>query len=242
MQVPFQKLLRPGRLVDSFRVRRFRRAFAALPIDETRTVLYLGTPYGGWAVPDGLIGREWVCYCVGAGEDISFELALMDRYDCEVVSFDPSEGSELHAREAAEGRESFRFMRVGVADRDGTMKMWTALEPEHVALSAANLQRTDTAMDVPIRSLPSVMAELGHERIDLLKLAVEGLEYDLVPKLDLSGMGVKVFGLEFTQLRPPAEAGELVRALRSRGYVPIFRNPSGGEPARTTMTFVRDDR
>jgi FkbM family methyltransferase len=225
-------------LIDAVRARLFRRAFLKLPIEAGHEILYLGTSYGGWAIPDGVLGNGSVCYCVGAGADISFELDLLDRFGCEVVSFDPAPESELHAMEAAAGRPNYSFMCVGVTDHDGSMQMWVADDPEHIALSGANLQRTSHAVDVPVRSLPSVMDELGHSRIDLLKLAVEGLEYDLVPKLDLAAMGVKIFGLEFSQLVSPRRAAELVSHIRAQGYVPVFRNPR--EQRRTTMTFLHD--
>jgi FkbM family methyltransferase len=233
------KLFHPPKLMDALRVRLFRRAFGRLPIESGHEIAYLGTSYGGWAIPDGVIDGGSVAYCVGAGGDISLELELMDRYGCQVVSFDPAQESEVHALAEANGRSNYRFMCVGVTDHDGAMQMWVADDPEHMALSGANLQRTSHAVDVPVRSLPSVMSELGHERVDLLKLSVEGLEYDLVPKLDLSGMGVKIFALEFSQLVRPKRAAELVALLRSQGYVAVFRNPR--EQRRTTLTFLRED-
>lgn len=234
------KLAQPSKLLDSLRVRRFRRAFAKLPIESGWDVAYLGTPYGGWAVPEGVIDANWVCYCVGAGGDISFELELLDRYGCEVVSFDPAEEAEAVAEGAAAGHARFTFMRVGIAEHDGTMQMWRASDPNHMALSSANLQRTKETVAVPVRSLSSVMEQLEHERIDLLKLALEGYEYELVPQLDLRALGVQVFDLELNQLAAPRRAAALVQHIRSQGYVPIFRHP-GGTHLRTTLAFARTD-
>jgi hypothetical protein len=113
MRARLAKLAQPSKLLDSLRVRRFRRAFAKLPIESGWDTIYLGTPYGGWAVPDGVIDADWVCYCVGAGGDISFELELMDRYGCEVVSFDPAAEAETIALREAAGRAPFTFRGVG---------------------------------------------------------------------------------------------------------------------------------
>jgi Methyltransferase FkbM domain len=131
-------------------------------------------------------------------------------------------------------------MRVGIAEHDGTLRMWRASDPNHMALSSANLQRTKETVAVPVRSLSSVMAELEHERIDLLKLALEGYEYELVPQLDLRSLGVRVLDLELNQLVAPRRAASLVRHIRSQGYVPIFRHP-GGAHSRTTLAFARTD-
>jgi FkbM family methyltransferase len=231
------KLTQPSKLLDSLRVRHFRRAFAKLPVEQGWDIAYLGTTYGGWAVPDGVIDADWVCYCVGAGGDISLELELIDRYGCEVVSFDPAEESERAALHAAGDRTRFTFMCVGIAEHDGTMQMWKASDPNHMALSSTNLQRTKETVAVPVRSLSSVMAELQHERIDLLKLALEGLEYDLVPRLDLPALGVKVLSVEFNQLVAPRRAATLVQHIRSQGYVPV----AAAALPRTTLTFARTD-
>ncbi|NJL16280.1 MAG: hypothetical protein HC938_02870 [Nitrospira sp.] len=50
----------------------------------------IGTGYGGWFVPTGLLSDQSLCYGVGAGEDISFEVELINRYKCEVHCFDPT--------------------------------------------------------------------------------------------------------------------------------------------------------
>jgi hypothetical protein len=38
----------------------------------------LGTEYGGWPVVDNMIGKHTIVYSIGIGEDISFDLAVMD--------------------------------------------------------------------------------------------------------------------------------------------------------------------
>ena len=46
------------------------------------------------------------------------------------------------------------------------------------------------------------MAELGDTRIDLLKIDVEGGEYQLLPTLDLNALGVKVFAIPLRRTAP----------------------------------------
>jgi hypothetical protein len=47
---------------------------------------------------------------------------------------------------------------------------------------------------LPLEQGPRIVAmnELGDERIDLLKLDVEGAEYDVIPSFDLAALGVRV--------------------------------------------------
>jgi FkbM family methyltransferase len=218
-----QKLARPAKVRTAVRKRLFKRRMDMLPLEYDWALVHIGTVYGGWVVPDGVIESDWVCYCAGAGDDITFELGLIERYGCTVVAFDPAPESAEHVRHAAAGVEEFTFFPVGIGPYDGNTEMYVAENPEHMALSAANIQATDRKVDVPVRSLPSVMRQMGHERVDLLKLDLEGWEYEVLPALDLGRMGVRVLAVELIHARPAREALALVDALRACGFVPVHR-------------------
>lgn len=53
----------------------------------------IGTKYGGWVIPVNLLNENSICYCVGCGEDISFDLGLI--------------GSSTVSVEAGQDRGSF---------------------------------------------------------------------------------------------------------------------------------------
>lgn len=59
---------------------RNRAAREALPLlfrpDVRDDLVRLGSDYGGWWVPAGDVKPDVVAYCAGAGEDITFDLAL----------------------------------------------------------------------------------------------------------------------------------------------------------------------
>ena len=44
---------------------------------------------GGWTVPAEAIAPGAICYCAGVGEDVSFDLALIEKHACEVFSIRP---------------------------------------------------------------------------------------------------------------------------------------------------------
>jgi FkbM family methyltransferase len=193
---------------------------------------YLGTGYGGWAVPRGVIGADWVCYCAGAGIDISFDLALAQRFGCQVVTLDPTDEARENAARAAAGEPRLRFEQVAVWSSDGELRMYHAADPSHRTLSADNLQRAETWTTVPARSLPSLMRELGHERIDLLKLDVEGAEYELLDQVASGALGVSVLCVEMHPTRGTGPAVEAFRALLAAGFRLVDRR--GGD-----FTFYR---
>jgi FkbM family methyltransferase len=214
------------RLRASVRWRLFTRRIGRLPIADPypHPIVFLGSHYGGYGVPDGVIDSGWVCYCAGTGADISFDLALVERYGCEVFAYEPAPEAGRYVQEASAGVERFKFMPVGLGPSDGSVTFFRAADPEHMALSTSDLQGTRDAVEAPVRSVPSLMKELGHERVDLLKLAVEGMEYELLDSLDLRALGVRLLLVEFTWSQPASAAFRATDRLRAAGYLPVYRN------------------
>src|SRR5690242_18859561 len=66
--------------------------------DSNEKMERLGTGNGAWVVPISLIDENSICYCVGCGEDISFDLELIKRFNCEVFSFDPTPKAIQHIK------------------------------------------------------------------------------------------------------------------------------------------------
>jgi hypothetical protein len=62
-----------------------------------KNLLRLGTAYGGWIIPvDAGLTADSICYCVGAGEDISFDCALVERFHCQVRVIEPTPRAVQH--------------------------------------------------------------------------------------------------------------------------------------------------
>jgi FkbM family methyltransferase len=225
--------IRPAKWRNAVRRRLFAAALPrGIELHPRADIEHVGTPYGGWPVPLELLDRSSTVYSVGAGDDVSFDLGLIERFGCEVHSFDPTEGAARHVASQPEPR--LRFHNVAVWTRTGTLTMYRAANPAHIALSAANLQGTRETVAVPCRSIESVRAELGHERIDLIKLTVDGGEYELLPSLPLRRWGTRVLIVAFHHNRPARAALSLVEALGGDGFAPVARR-------ETALTFAQVD-
>src|SRR5438445_317571 len=79
----------------------FERRVARVPIASGVPVVALGSDYGGWNIPEDAVVEGQVCYCVGAGGDISFDLELIRRYGAIVRAVDPVEAFGVAALEDA---------------------------------------------------------------------------------------------------------------------------------------------
>lgn len=178
----------------------------------------IGSRYGGWIVPMALIRPDWVCYCGGVGEDITFDLGLIERLGCTVFAFDPTPRAVAHVASHAAAERRFHFMPVGLWSKDATLKFFAPRDPTHVSHSVLNLQETDAYFEAPCRSLPSLMAELGHRRIDLLKIDIEGAEHAVVRSMLKHGIRPTVLCLEIDQPVPPLRFGTTVARVLAAGY------------------------
>ena len=218
----------------------------------------IGTHYGGWCVPVELIDEDWICYCVGAGEDISFDLGLIESFGCRVFAFDPTPRALAHfestKRAVEEGRSApinnnpeqcyqassdifsrMAFYPVGLWKKAKRMKFFAPQDPSHVSHSILNLQKTDRYFVADCKPLDLLMRELGHSRIDLLKLDIEGAEHSVARSIIKNGnIRPKILAIEFDQPVTLYRMMDTMLRLTEAGYVPV--NLNGWD-----MTFLRQD-
>jgi FkbM family methyltransferase len=198
--------------IDAIRLRR------KLAVEEGADVVRIGTTYGGWTIPAGLLAEDSVCYLAGLGEDASFDLSLIERFGCTVHAFDPVPEASTYAATVSRREPRFVFSPVGLWSSDGTLRFYDNAEPGFVSRSATNMHSTGSFAEAPVRSVDSLMAEYGHGHVDLLKLSVEGSEYELVDDLIAKRIPVTVLCVEFAQPAPLAPIVDRVRALDAAGY------------------------
>jgi FkbM family methyltransferase len=152
------------------------------------------------------------------GEDITFDLALHER-GCTVVAIDPVPRAAAHVAAHGPRDDRFLFIPAGLAARDGVVSFYAPQDPAHVSYSMTNLQRTGTAEELPVKSLRSIMADTSHERIDILKMDIEGAEYDVLNQIIDGGPLPPVLCVEFDQPAPLTKTLWTVIRLRRRGYL-----------------------
>jgi FkbM family methyltransferase len=232
--VPDLAKLRPAKVRSALRRRWFENRMERLPTEPMDGLQALGSDYGYWVVPVDWIDSSWTCYCVGAGGDITFERELLARYAPTVRSFEPDEDYIGRIEVTAEDAEHFSAYQMAIAPIDGPIRMQRTHIPGSRSLSPVDLYDTQEYVEVPGRTLPSLMDEFGDDRVELLKMDVEGGEYDLLPTLDLAAMGVRVFCIQLHHTGTLRDARALIERIRGQG----FRLVNYDEAVR--LTFVRD--
>ena len=128
------------------------------PLDESSTVFDVGAYDGDWAG------------------------ALWDRYHPTIYAFEPSRRPRraLTAGVGANDRVHVFDYGLGRSDHVGRLGLAAAGSGFHKAGVMG-------AVDVPVRDIAGVLEELGLERLTLLKVNIEGGEYDLLDRLAETG-------------------------------------------------------
>ena len=187
-----------------------------------------GSMSGGWLLPSDLISPNWLVYDFGIGDDISFDIALVERHGCAIHAFDPT--PEAVAFMANKSLPGFHFHPVGVWNEDTTIKFWAPRYADYVSYSALNLRQTSDYVECAVKTIRSLAVELGHAHIDLIKMDIEGAEQFVIPSLIADGIRPTVLCVEYDQpyeifsrfsIRCFRSALRLHRELRIAGYLPI---------------------
>lgn len=181
------------------------------------SLVRLGGNFAGWRVPSEGLSRDSVCYCVGVGEDVTFDLALIDRFNCQVFSFDPTPKAVTYMSNVGTSPE-LRFLPVGVAGSNREARFFSPRNPSHASFSMLNLQHTQDSILAPVRTLKTLMVELGHDTIDLLKLDIEGAEYEVLDSLHRYAIYPSILCVEFDQPHSVFDTWRAIRRLHRAGY------------------------
>ena len=141
----------------------------------------------GWKYIPELLGPQSVVYSLGVGDSIDLDIDLIHRYSLTVHAFDPTPYS-LEWVEGLEVPENFRFHPWAAAGEDGSLRLFRRVNKRGKrsgVMWTAEGDAGDDAdfIDAPAYTLATIMQKLGHERVDLLKVDVEGAEYAILDGL-----------------------------------------------------------
>lgn len=199
--------------------------------------VFLGSDYGGWPV---LVETERgsLVYSFGVGEDISFDVAVIDMFGCEVHAFDPTPRSvEWVAKQSLP--RGMHFHPIGLADQDGTEVFYAPTNPAHVSYTAAGVRNAGVgvAMNVDrvscdVMRLARIVEQVGPRMPDIIKMDIEGMEYKVIENMVSDRILPRQFLVEFHHGKYDKKVGETLAAvasLRRVGYKIFFVSDSGRE-------------
>ncbi len=156
-----------------------------------------GSQYGGWDIAVGQIDKNSIIYSFGVGEDASFDIALIERYGVTIHAFDPTPKSIKWAKSQMFSKK-FILHEYGIADFDGDVLFNPPEDPNHVSHTILSRPATqERAITVQVKKLVTIMKDLGHDKIDIIKMDVEGAEYQVIEDICKSDIRPRQILVEF---------------------------------------------
>lgn len=159
---------------------------------------WFGSEYGGFFVCPDLLNSKSIIYSFGIGEDISFDKSIIEKFQCSVFGFDPTPKSIQWISKQVLPK-GFRFYEYGIDTVSGTVKFYLPKNPEYVSGSiiAHSNVTTEQTIDVQMKSFQDIVSELGHTKIDVLKMDIEGSEYNVIESILKSKVVINQILIEF---------------------------------------------
>jgi FkbM family methyltransferase len=160
-------------------------------IDEKSVVLDVGAYIGDWSE------------------------RIADKYGCSIHAFEPASGAFARARKRLHDRDRVELHPHGLGGRDQSARLAMAGPGSTIYSTSSPMGSFE---DITIRDVTAVLAELGVKEVDLLKVNIEGGEFDLFDRLVDSGWmpRIRQTMIQFHEFHPNAywRRHKVRRALR----------------------------
>lgn len=145
---------------------------------------WFGNDYGGFFVSPKNINENSIIYSFGIGEDVSFDEALINKFNCKVFAFDPTPKSIKWVKNRTNSNNFF-FHPFGIDDKTGVVEFMLPKNDDYVSGSVINQLNVDKNKTVkaPMKCLSDIVKDLEHKYIDVLKIDIEGSEYKIIESI-----------------------------------------------------------
>ena len=179
---------------------------------------------GWWFTPENL-DSDSIVYSLGVGDLIDFDLGVIDRCQSRVFAFDPTPTSKSFV-DREDRPKQFHFQPWAAAGEDGSLSLFPrvrndgSLSTDMFTLVAEEASR-ESAIVVPAYTVETLARKLGHARIDLLKMDIEGAEFEVLDALIAGQLRPKQLLIEFHHRfidNGLARTSGIVERLRAEDY------------------------
>ena len=196
------------------RLRRHKlRQIGIEPVPCDSATLYGGDH--GWVIDESSIDSESIIYSVGVGSNIDFDLELIDSLGVTIHAFDPTPRSVEWVKEQNLSNK-FIFHPVGLAAENGFMNFYPPAKSSSTHFSPVDRYgNTDNEIKAPVKDIDTMASELGHKKIDLLKMDIEGAEYEVIKALPDSEVIINQILIEFHHMYKSISFSQTVEAINT---------------------------
>jgi len=212
-------------------------------------MIRLGTIYGGWSIPSkNNLNKNSIVYSAGVGEDISFDLQLQSKYHCNLFLIDPTIKAKKHFNECINffndksytftgniqkdyytninslhpNFDNIKYLDIGLWNKKDTLKFYKQTNKNYVSQSLINGMFGKEYDIVHVDSIKNIMMKHGHNKIDLLKLDIEGAEIKVLEQMLNDNIYPKYLCIEFDLFLKKKDfdksTSKIIQKLENNGY------------------------
>lgn len=177
-----------------------------------------GDRSGVWTVWPYELGADSVVYSFGVGDNLAWDIALVESFGLTMHVFDPTPASVAWVSQQSLP-PGLRFHPMGLAGHDGTLKLGLPGGRNRFNFRplANHTPSGPTVVEAPVCRLATLMQQLGHDHLDVLKMDIEGSEYEVLDDLVASGIPVRQLLVEFHHHFPGVGIERTERAVQVLG-------------------------
>lgn len=215
----------------------------------------LGTNYGGWYIPKDIkLDENSIVYSAGVGEDISFDLLLSNKYNSNIILIDPTKRAIEHYKEiltyfktkewkfSGDIQNDYKekiidlevdfnkitYIEKGLWKEQSKMKFFQQSNPKYVSQSLKKEMFGTNFYEVEVDSIKNLMIHNKHDKIDLLKIDIEGAEIEVINKMLDDKIYPRYLCIEFDlflkRKDPQNKTVKLIHRLQLEGYKILFND------------------
>lgn len=126
---------------------------------------------------DGILNEDSIVFDVGGFEG-EFAERIYEKYKCTVYVFEPVPDHWSICVDKFKNNSKIKVYKFGLSDKNQQMRFSVASNA-----SSSNHSENQQTIEVELKSMIEFMRNANIKKIDLLKLNIEGGEYDLLPSL-----------------------------------------------------------
>ena len=198
------------------------------------------------------LNENSIIYCVGAGEDITHDVVLSYKTNSPVYIFDPTPRAIEHVKYVKDvlddkiipvddknfgggdnnywniilshkvKGDNLILYEYGLSTNDGSVPFYLPINKDYVSCSVLPLGRSSDYINVPVKTINTIMKELNHNKIDLLKIDIENIECDVLEKMLNDKIYPTYLSVDFDLCNHNIKrCNDIIKMLFNNGYIII---------------------
>ena len=199
--------------ISLYRLSPWRRVTRTFEMKWTSPLPPDAEMFGNYPLMPGLIPDDGVVLSLGIGFYTDFDEAIVERTKASITMVDPVPKCIEYARSRPLA-DKFDIQQVAASATDGEVELFMIDDMGGLEGTSAVAKRrvgwTSKKVKVPARRVSTILKDSGHDRLDVLKLDIEGMAEDIIRDTLDSG------------LRPTQIVGEFERPwgmFQTRGWL-----------------------